>query len=583
MQGLGSLEDRRMDCGLDRAAEDHRSHCGLDIPGQLGPALTQHVAQHGASLGRDRADLRVLPERRHVREHPLVQRGIARMAGDELVHRPFDRVAERQLAPATEHGCERVEIGLRLALDERGEQRLLAGEVLVERADAHARELGDAIRGRAIEPDLADDASRGLEDRVYRDPRALLFRGFAWLDRHRPMRVTPERRRHHTSAMSNRILVVGGGIGGLVLARALARLGAPVDVVERAPSLRAVGAGITLGANAMRVLDELGVGEAIAARGMVMKKGAITDASGRALSEQRFDAMEARWGRAYAIHRGALHEELADGLAGVGAGVRIVCDATVEQLRERDGVVEAALVGGERMSYRAVIGADGARSAVRTLVFGENPPRYAGYTCWRWTGALAGIDGGVEMWGRGARAGLVTIAPGQVYAFFVANAPAGTWEDPKNGRVARVRERFAGFGGDLPRVLAAMGDDDAPVLHHDIEEVEQTPWVKGAIGLLGDAAHAMTPNFGQGAAMAIEDAIVLARELVAHNDAAAALLAYEARRRPRVEDIQRGARRLGTIGQLQSPVATWARDLAIRLAPASSTIRTLEKIVSYVP
>lgn len=384
--------------------------------------------------------------------------------------------------------------------------------------------------------------------------------------------------------MTERVLVVGGGIGGLVLARALARLGVGVDVVERAPTLRAVGAGITLGANAMRVLGELGIGDAVAARGMVMHAGAITDARGRALSEQSFDELEARWGHAYAIHRGALHEVLADGLERVGAGVRIVCDATVAQLREHEGIgVEATLADGERRLYRAVIGADGARSTVRQLVFGDNPPRYAGYTCWRWTGALDGLERGVEMWGRGARTGLVSIAPGLVYAFFVANAPQGTPADPRNGRVACVRERFAGFGGDIPRVLAAMGDDDAPLLHHDIEEIEQRPWVRGSIALLGDAAHAMTPNFGQGAAMAIEDAIVLARELVAHRDARTALVAYEGRRRPRVEDIQRGARRLGVIGQWQSPVAAWARDLAIRLSPASTAMRTLERIVSYVP
>lgn len=369
-----------------------------------------------------------------------------------------------------------------------------------------------------------------------------------------------------------------------MLARALARLGVGVDVVERAPSLRAVGAGISLGANAMRVLEGLGVGEAIAARGVVLRGGAITDANGRPLSVTSFDTIAERWGRAYAIHRGALHEVLAEGLANVGAGVRIVCAATVERLRDEGGVVEATLAGGERMTYRAVIGADGARSSVRTMVFGDNPPRYAGYTCWRWTGTLGGVSpDGVEMWGRGARVGIVPLGGEQTYAFFVANAPLGTCDDPKNGRVACVRERFASFGGDVPRLLAAMGDDDAPVLHHDIDEVEQTPWVKGAIGLLGDAAHAMTPNFGQGAAMAIEDAIVLARELVAHRDAATALLAYEARRRPRVEDIQRGARRFGAIGQLESPIARWARDLAVRLTPASTAMRTLEKIVSYVP
>jgi 2-polyprenyl-6-methoxyphenol hydroxylase-like FAD-dependent oxidoreductase len=176
----------------------------------------------------------------------------------------------------------------------------------------------------------------------------------------------------------------------------------------------------------------------------------------------------------------------------------------------------------------------------------------------------------------------VPLVGDEVYAFLVANAPRETWKDRAARRGAAVRQRFAGFGGDMPRVLAAIADDDE-LLHHDIEEVEVPTWSRGAVGLLGDAAHAMTPNFGQGAAMAIEDAIVLARELVAHNDASTALRSYERRRRPRVDELQRGARRLGVVAQWSGPVSTWARNLALRCAPASSSERALEKIVSYVP
>jgi 2-polyprenyl-6-methoxyphenol hydroxylase-like FAD-dependent oxidoreductase len=379
--------------------------------------------------------------------------------------------------------------------------------------------------------------------------------------------------------MEQRILVVGGGIGGLVLARALAQQGVAVDLIERAPALRALGAGITLGANAMRALGAIGRADAVAARGRVMVSGAIASRDGKTLSCTRFDALAPRHGDAHAIHRGALHEAL---VADLEAAVNVRCGTTLSALNDLgDAGVEVQLSTGASARYRAVIGADGLRSAVRTMVFGANEPTYAGYTCWRWTGLVpGGTPAMVEQWGRGARVGLVPLGRDEVYAFFVADAPRGTPADPAEARVERVRARFADFGGEVPRVLAAMPDGEA-LLHHDIEEVEQSPWCRGSVALLGDAAHAMTPNFGQGAAMAIEDAVVLARELVAHREAPAALRAYEARRRPRVEEIQRGARRFGAIGQWRSPLATWARDLAVRLTPESTTQRALERIVGY--
>jgi len=383
--------------------------------------------------------------------------------------------------------------------------------------------------------------------------------------------------------MTDAVLVVGGGIGGLVVARALARAGIEVEVLERAPELRAVGAGITLGANAMRVLAGLGRREAVAARGRALGNAAIIDARGRTLSADDLGALAAKYGEGYAIHRGALHEALADGLAQSDA-VQVRCGTSVRAIAVQGERVEVELDDGGSRRPRALVGADGLHSTVRTLVFGANAPVYAGYTCWRWTGRVpGGLAGASEAWGRGVRAGLVPLPGEDVYAFFVANAPAGTPGDPALGRVAAVRERFTGFAGEVPRVLAAMGSDDDPVLHHDIEEIEQRPWTMGPVALLGDAAHAMTPNFGQGAAMAIEDAIVLARELAAGGDVVAALRRFEERRRPRVESLQRGARRLGQIAQWQSPIATWARDLALRLAPAASARKTVESIVAYDP
>lgn len=382
----------------------------------------------------------------------------------------------------------------------------------------------------------------------------------------------------------NRVVIVGGGIAGLVLGRALSLRGVPVELIERSEALRAMGAGITLGANAVRVLAELGLTAELEARGRKLDGGAITDERGRVLSAANLDEVEARYGRTLAIDRGELHAVLQAGITrGDGAAVRLRFGVTIASLEDSPSGLSCELSDGTRLTARAVIGADGIRSRVRELVWGPNEPVYSGYTCWRWTGRVpGGVTRLVEMWGAGRRVGVVPLVGENVYAFFVANAPQGTPLDPTRRRAGYVRNEFEAFGGDVPRVLTALGDDAAELLHHDIEEVLQSPWVHGRVALVGDAAHAMTPNLGQGAAMAIEDTIVLARELASRADTNAALREYEAKRRPRVGDIQKRSRSFGAVAQWQSPMAVWFRNLALRNTPESTTRKTIERIVSHV-
>lgn len=397
--------------------------------------------------------------------------------------------------------------------------------------------------------------------------------------------ATLRRTRSHVTAIQ-RVIVVGAGIGGLVLTRALVRLGVAVDLVELSAAPRALGAGITLGANAMRILSELGVGDDVARRGCPITLGAITDGAGRVLSSASLNEVEARYGRSIAIARSELHGALCHGLWGDDSGlVRTRFGTTVKQLDVTASGVDIELESGQHLQAAALIGADGIRSHVRKLAFGSLEPGYAGYTCWRFAGRVpGGLSQAVEMWGAGQRVGLVPLrGDDEVYTFFVDNAPRGTPSDPARRTAAFLRSRFASFAGDVPRVLAALGDDSAELLHHDIEEVSLPSWVRGPVALLGDAAHAMTPNMGQGAAMAIEDAYVLARELAAHDAASTALVAYEARRRPRVTDIQARSRSLGQVAQWQSSAAVWARNRALRWAPDSATQKAIERVVAYMP
>lgn len=371
-----------------------------------------------------------------------------------------------------------------------------------------------------------------------------------------------------------RVLIVGGGIAGLATAAGLRRAGIACEIVERAERWQPVGAGIVLGVNAMRVMDGLGLADAVAARGARLGKGAITDAHGRDLGVTDFGALE-DLGPTIAIHRAALHEVL---LAAIG-DVPVTLGASVDEVQSGADGARVRISDGREGRYDLVVGADGIRSRVRELVLGETPLAYSGYTCWRLVVKAPSEDVRMrEMWAPGKRFGIVPLGDDRVYCFAVANAPAGR-DDPEPGRLERFRERFAGFGGQVPEILAALTRPDE-LIHNDLEELPPCPWVAGRALLIGDAAHALTPNMGQGAAMALEDSMVLVELLAAGASVEDALPALVARRESRVRWVQDQSRRIGRMGQLESRVLCTLRNAVMRLVPASAGTSALRKMAS---
>lgn len=373
------------------------------------------------------------------------------------------------------------------------------------------------------------------------------------------------------------VLVVGGGIAGLALARALTRAGIPWRLVERAPAWAPVGAGIVLGVNAMQVMRRLGLDRQIRARGYELGEMAVTDAAGRVLSRTHLRRLAPRFGPSIAIHRATLHAVLAEA---AGEGVRL--GVTVSHLETRGEGVRVRTDDGTDAEFSLVVGADGLRSRTRSQLFGDVPIRYAGYTCWRLVVARPpGVTRAQEMWGRGLRFGVVPIDDGtHVYCFAVANAEPGT-EDPESARVARFRARFAGFGGPVPAILEQVVRPEQ-LIHNDLEEVVHRPWHLGRVVLVGDAAHGMTPNMGQGAAMALEDVSVLC-ELLAEPGALAgdlerALGAWAARREPRVRWVQDQSRRIGRVAQWEGALASSLRNRVLRLLPDRANERALVRM-----
>ena len=370
-----------------------------------------------------------------------------------------------------------------------------------------------------------------------------------------------------------KVLIVGGGIAGLATAAGLQRAGIACEIVERAPQWAPVGAGIVLGVNAMRVMRKLGLAEGVAARGTRLGAGSITDETGRALGSTDFQLLEPEFGPTIAIHRAALHEVLLS----AAAEVPIALGTSVDALDPRSDGTVVRLTDGREERYDLVVGADGVRSRVRELAFGDRPLDYSGYTCWRLVVKVTAEQPQLrEMWAPGRRFGLVPIDAERVYCFAVANAPRGE-TDPEQGRLERFRERFAVFGGQVPAVLDAL-ERPEELIHNDLEELPPGPWFTGRVVLVGDAAHALTPNMGQGAAMALEDSMVLVELLASGQSIDEALPALVARREKRVRWVQDQSRRIGRMGQLERPWLCGLRNALLRLVPDSATTRSLRRM-----
>jgi 2-polyprenyl-6-methoxyphenol hydroxylase-like FAD-dependent oxidoreductase len=368
------------------------------------------------------------------------------------------------------------------------------------------------------------------------------------------------------------VLVVGAGIAGLALAGALRARGLDVTIVEREPSLAPLGAGLMLGANAVAVARALGV--ELSGRALPVRSARITDAGGRLLQETAFEA-GARDLATYVLHRSALHEALLE-RAGAPA---VRCGASVARLVETDAGVDVRFADGGEARFDLVIGADGIGSATRAQALGAEAPAvvYAGYTCWRFVCADPGVEGLQEMWGRGRRVGFAPLGDGRLYVFLVANAPARapapSWPDG-------LRALFEGFASPVPAIFDAA-DASAPLLHHDLEDLARPVWGRGRVWLAGDAAHAMLPNLGQGAAMALEDALAIAHVLGAAGatpiaEAHARLVTL---RHARVARLWRQSRQLGAMAQWSHPISCWLRDALSRAMPAALARRSLASIV----
>ncbi|MFE4632451.1 3-hydroxybenzoate 6-monooxygenase [Streptomyces sp. NPDC056773] len=362
-----------------------------------------------------------------------------------------------------------------------------------------------------------------------------------------------------------RVLVAGGGIGGLAAALALARRGHRVTVLERAAAFTEFGAGIQLAPNAFHALDRLGVGRAVRERAVFVAELRFMDGvtGETVVTVPLAERYRRRFAQPYAVvHRADLYEPL---LAACRAadGIEMLAGAAVCAYAQRPSGVTVSTADGRTFTGDLLVGADGLRSAVRAQLVGDGAPRVCGHTIYRSVIPIGKVPeelrwNAVTLWA-GPRWHFVHyVIGGGKYLNLAATLDDGAGE-PVSGRPATrdlVRERFGGLRGPARRLLE-LGEEWREWVLCDRDPVDV--WTDGRVTLLGDAAHPMLQYAAQGACQSLEDAVVLGELLggATAGEAPARLEKYNAERRERTARTQLLAREMGE--QLYHPAGEAAR------------------------
>ena len=379
-------------------------------------------------------------------------------------------------------------------------------------------------------------------------------------------------------------IVIGAGIAGLAAAKGLQRIGWEVAVYEQAPLLKPLGAGLVLSANALKALRALGVLEEALKIGQSLNHFLILNKKGKILADTNHLLLSQRWGiqSCISLHRGELQQLLLESIHPLQVQTGKRCKALVQ---DEQGV-KVTFEDGSSDRADLLIGCDGIHSAVRHSAVNEQlapqaKKRYAGYTCWRGITSQqpAGLhqQQATESWGSGNRFGIVPLTNNRVYWFACLNAAQPQDPAMKAMGMQELQKHFNDFHKPVQELLQLTPPE--ALIWGDIIDLEPlSTYTFGRVVLVGDAAHATTPNMGQGACQALEGTAVL-MALLARLPLQEALKEYNRQRVPRASGIVKQSWQVGKIAQLANPAGVWLRDHLFPLIPQSVNNRPLEALL----
>lgn len=376
--------------------------------------------------------------------------------------------------------------------------------------------------------------------------------------------------------LGNKISIIGGGIAGLTTALALNKVGLHCEVYERAQALNEVGAGIWMQPNALKVLDWLGLGDKVRQRGVLLDQVDITNANLIPFKKNDTKVIQDEKGnKIVAIHRAELQKMLFDALP--EGTVHLNCDFDTYFYEGKQLKVS---FGNTVVNTDVLIGADGIHSKVRHQTFQNTALRYSGQTCWR---GIANIDlphefqhSGIESWGNKVRFGFSRVSSNSVYWFAVVNARQNEQDNPSTvqSKLETIYKDFHPLVLDIIRHTAAD-----KIIRSDISDLKRVDkWHRDKVLLIGDAAHATTPNMGQGAGQGIEDAYYLANFLTGQQPLNSVFEAFESARREKVDYVVNNSWRFGKIAH--SGFGQTIMKAIMKLTPEKVMMKQMHKLYS---
>ncbi|WP_439488160.1 FAD-dependent monooxygenase [Algoriphagus sp.] len=370
-----------------------------------------------------------------------------------------------------------------------------------------------------------------------------------------------------------KIDIIGAGIGGLSTALALEKKGFQPRIFEQARELKALGAGIILASNAMQVYRKLGLEKELIDAGIPLRALTITDKNLEPISRIDLSYFKDKYGlQSVAIHRGRLQEILLGQLK----QTELCLDHTLKNITVDSHGCQLEFEKGHRIHSNLLVAADGIRSKVRDSLFPESKIRTMNQVCWRGVTDFILPDKYKnelhEAWGHGDRFAFVQFDKKQIYWYAVKSFGQSEQELSAD----HLSSYFRGYPKIVREIIHATAINTLhTTVMQDLNPIHN--WHSGAVCLLGDAAHATTPNMGQGACQSIEDAYILA-ECLSQQDIPEAFAKYQQIRMPKAHQVVNQSWQIGKISHWKSPISAAVRNSLLRMVPARVNRVQLEKL-----